>query len=236
MRRGYGQFCPVAKACELLCERWTVLVVRELVAGSQRFNDLRRGLPLMSPTLLSTRLKQLVQTGVIHRVVDEAGGAVYELTQAGGELRTIVEQMGVWGHRWVGSQLEETDLDVGLLMWDIRRGVDAAQFPENRVTVQFEFSDAPKGMVQWWLVSESRDVDLCRQNPGYEVDLLLQSPVRVLTDIWLCRRPFLDAERRGEVHVMGDSHLRKKLSAWLQGSPIAKLGDASLKEVPVGQA
>lgn len=233
MNKGYGQFCPVAKACEILCERWTLVLARELVAGSRRFNDLRRGLPLMSPTLLSKRLKQLVEAGIVNRIANGDGVYSYHLTQAGEELRPIVEQMGVWGHRWVGSQLEDSDFDVGLLMWDIRRGVDADQFPQQRVTVLFEFNDAPEDMHRWWMVSEAGESDLCRENPGFDVDLLIRSSIRVITDVWMCRRSLADAERNGEVKVMGDQVLRRKLPAWLQGSPIARLGETSLRERPV---
>jgi DNA-binding HxlR family transcriptional regulator len=121
----YGQFCPVAKACELLCERWTLLVVRELVCGSRRFNELRRGVPRMSPALLARRLRQLEHSGIVRRLAQGQRGSAYELTQAGQELRPLVESMGDWGHCWVRSDLRRRDLDVGLLMWDIRRSVQA---------------------------------------------------------------------------------------------------------------
>lgn len=235
MSKGYGQFCPLAKAAELLCERWTMILVRELAAGSRRFNDLRRGLPLMSPTLLSRRLKQLVDAGVAERVVDGDGTQAYVLTRAGEELRPMVEFMGTWGHRWVGSRLSEDDLDVGLLMWDIRRGVDPAQFPPERVVLQIEFSDAPEGRSDWWLVSEDGQTDLCMEDPGHEVDLVIRTTVRVLTEIWLCRYSLADAERARDLRVLGNRVLRKRLPVWLQGSPLARLGEASLREEPVPQ-
>ena len=155
----YGQFCPMAKAAEILCERWTLVVVRELTAGSRHFNDLRRGLPLMSPTLLSRRLKQLEAAGVLHRVVN--GSVVsYELTPAGAELQPLVETMARWGSRWVRRRLSHDDLDAGLLMWDIRRQVDASRLPAERVVVQFSFPDAAAGKRHWWLVSEAGTTDL----------------------------------------------------------------------------
>lgn len=236
MSKSYGQFCPLAKAAELLCERWTMILVRELIAGSRRFNDLRRGLPLMSPTLLSRRLRQLEEAGVVRRGSDAGDAGSYELTRAGEELRPMVEFMGVWGHRWVGSRLEDHDLDVGLLMWDIRRGVDPGQFPPERVVLQIHFPDAREGQRDWWLVSEQGETDLCMEDPGYELDLLVQCSVRVLTDIWLCRRSFGAAEKAGEMQVSGARNdLRKKLPAWLQGSPLARLGQASRQADPIAE-
>lgn len=234
MSKGYGQFCPLAKAAELLCERWTMILVRELTAGSRRFNDLRRGLPLMSPTLLSRRLRQLEEAGVVRRG-DEAGDSrSYQLTRAGEELRPMVEFLGAWGHRWVGSQFEDVDLDVGLLMWDIRRGVDPTQFPRERVVLQIHFPDAREGKKDWWLVSEQGETDLCMEDPGHELDLIVNCPVRVLTDIRLCRRRFTAAEQAGDLRVSGvRTDLRKKLPAWLQGSPLARLGEASLSADPI---
>lgn len=233
MSRGYGQFCPLAKAAELLCQRWTILVVRELTAGSRRFNDLRRGLPLISPTLLSRRLKQLVDVGVVEHGADEDGTPSYELTRAGRELRPLVEGMAVWGHRWVGSQLEEDDLDVGLLMWDIRRGVDGSRFPRQRTVVQVLFSDAPDGQRDWWLVAEAGETDLCMEDPGFEVDLVIETSVRTLTAIWLCQCTLDRAERERRLHVYGDRTLRSQLPGWLPGSPLARLGEESLDQHPV---
>lgn len=234
MSKDYGQFCPLAKAAELLCERWTMILIRELIAGSQRFNDLRRGLPLMSPTLLSRRLRQLEQADVVVRSRTDSGAYCYQLTPAGEELRPMVEFMGTWGHRWVGSQLSDSDLDVGLLMWDIRRGVDPSRFPAERTTLQIHFHDAPEGLKDWWLVSENGETDLCMEDPGHELDLMIQCSVRVLTDIWLCRRTLKDAEKTGEMRVSGmRGDLRNQLPRWLQGSPLARLGEASLRTNPI---
>lgn len=231
--KGYGQFCPVAQACELLCERWTVILIRELLAGSRHFNDLRRGLPLMSPTLLSRRLKTLVEAGVVRNVEEPSGGHVYELTPAGRELEPIVVLMGTWGHRWVNTDLAENNLDVGLLMWDMRRGVDTSKFPARRVVVGFEFADAPHGMTDWWLVCEAGEVDLCRNNPGHDLDLLVRASVRSLTAVWMCRRTLEETLRHGDLQILGDPKLVLSLPGWLQGSPIAKLGRQSLEERPI---
>ena len=140
----FGQFCPLAQATQLLCERWTLLVVRELVAGSTRFSELQKGVPLMSPTLLSARLKQLTEAGVITKC-GAGGKTVYQLTEAGRELTPIVQLLGAWGHRWVQTSLVVEDLDASLLMWDMRRSVNSDAFPIHRIVVHFEYAGASEG-------------------------------------------------------------------------------------------
>lgn len=221
--KSFGQFCPLAQATQLLCERWTLLVVRELVAGSTRFNELRKGVPLMSPTLLSARLKQLVEAGVITRTGSKNKGA-YELTKAGRELTPIVQLLGAWGHRWVPTSLVVEDLDASLLMWDMRRSINRDVFPEHRIVVQFEYADASKGAKNWWLVSENGEIELCLNDPGVDVDIVIKSPLRTMTAVWTCKIKFDDAVREGEIKVFGDSALTKNLSEWLQSSALSQLG------------
>lgn len=222
----YAQFCPLAKAAEVLCQRWTMLVVRELIAGGQRFNELQRGLPQMSPTLLTRRLRELESIGIIERRF-ENGASLYVLRQAGEELRAVIEVMSVWGHRWVRSQLVEGDLDAGLLMWDMRRTIDSQHFPSHRVVVEFEFGDAGPGEQHWWLVSCGGETDLCLENPGYEVDLLVKCSLRTMTAVWICEKTLKEAIRRGEVKVIGPAELRDRLPDWLQSSALSRLGAAS---------
>ena len=219
----YGQFCPLAQAAQLLCERWTLIVVRELIAGSTRFNEIKKGVPTMSPTLLSARLKQLVAAKVVEQSGSK-GNYTYNLTSAGLELRPIVELLGAWGHRWAHSNLDKGDLDAGLLMWDMRRTVDPAVFPSYRVVVQFEYPDAPKGERDWWLVSENGEIDLCLNNPGYDVDIMIKCSLKTMTEIWICQQPFRDAVKKGDIKVLGDSKLTSKLQDWLRTSPLARLG------------
>lgn len=225
----YGQFCPLAQATQLLCERWTLIIVRELLAGSTRFNELQKGVPLMSPTLLSTRLKQLVEAGVID-LCGSKGNSTYNLTSAGLELRPIVELLGAWGHRWARSNLNKGDLDAGLLMWDMRRSVDPAIFPNHRIVVQFEYPDAPKGARDWWLVSENGEIDLCLNDHGYDVDIIIRCSLKTMTEIWICEQDFRDAARKGDIKVMGNPKLTNKLQDWLCSSPLSKLG--TLDEFP----
>lgn len=219
----YGQFCPLAQAAQLLCERWTLIIVRELMAGSTRFSELQRGAPLLSPTLLSTRLKQLIKAGVVE-VHEGNSSQTYHLSRSGQELRPIIENLGIWGHHWVGSNLSDGDLDAGLLMWDMRRSVNPQVFPDKRVVVQFEYPDAPQGARDWWLVAESGDIDLCLHDNGYDVDVLVRCSLRTMTEIWTCRRLFNEAVRCHDVDVKGDSKLADRLQAWLRTSALARLG------------
>lgn len=219
----YGQFCPLAQATQLLCERWTLLVVRELIAGSTRFNELQKGVPLMSPTLLSTRLKQLVRAGVLEREGSK-GNYSYTLTPAGHELRPIVELLGAWGHRWARSSLNKGDLDAGLLMWDMRRSIDPNIFPDHRIVVQFEYPDAPPGARKWWLVSENGEVDLCFNDHGYDVDVVIRCSLKTMTEVWICEQNFNDVVKRGDIKVLGDTALVNKLEKWLRSSPLSRLG------------
>jgi len=219
----YGQFCPLAQATQLLCERWTLILVRELIAGSTRFSELQKGVPLMSPTLLSTRLKQLIKSGVIE-VNGAKGNKTYNLTAAGTELRPVIELLGAWGHRWVRSDLNKGDLDAGLLMWDMRRSVDSSIFPDHRVVVQFEYPDAPKGGKDWWLVSDNGEIDLCLNDHGYEIDILIKCSLKVMTKIWICEQSFNDAAKAGDIKILGDTKLTAKLQEWLRTSPLSNLG------------
>ena len=225
----YGQFCPLAQATQLLCVRWTLIIVRELIAGSARFSDLQKGVPLMSPTLLSTRLKHLVKSGVV-KLSGSKGNHSYHLTQAVKELQPVVELLGAWGHHWAQSDLNDGDLDAGLLMWDIRRTVDPAIFPEHRIVVQFEYPDAPRGNKNWWLISDNGEVDLCLKDPGYEIDILIRCSLKVMTQIWICETSFKQAAAKGDVVIMGDPGLTNKLQDWLRSSPLSRLG--SMDAVP----
>ncbi|WP_207062062.1 helix-turn-helix domain-containing protein [Motiliproteus sp. SC1-56] len=214
--KGYGQFCPIAKASEVLGERWTHLVVRELGAGSETFNDLRRGLPLISPSLLSTRLKTLERAGVAERC-EEEGGVRYHLTDAGQDLLPIIMQLGTWGHRWVRSDLSAEDLDPSLLVWDIHRTIDTAFFKAERTVIQIEFTDYTSKFRHWWLVITD-DVDVCLKDQGYEVDLKISSDLKTLTAVWMGDTTIMNAIREHALEVEGSPHLKKNIAVWLGGS------------------
>jgi DNA-binding HxlR family transcriptional regulator len=212
--KGYGQFCPIAKASEVLGERWTNLVIRELIAGSESFSDLRRGLPLISPSLLSARLKSLERAGVVVRTEDDAGIS-YKLTEAGLELKPIIMQLGVWGHRWARSDLSKGDLDPSLLMWDIHRNLNPEPFTAERTVLLFEFTDYPSKFRRWWLVIQGADVDVCLKDPGHDVDLHLSTDLKSLTQVWMGDVTLMQALRTRVITLSGSSHLKKSIAIWL---------------------
>lgn len=212
--KGYGQFCPIAKASEVLGERWTNLVIRELGAGSETFNDIRKGLPLMSPSLLSTRLKSLERSGVLDRS-EHQGNVRYRLTKAGEELTAIIWQLGTWGHRWVRSDLSKDDLDPSLLVWDIHRNINADFFKGDRSVVKFEFTDYSSKFRFWWLVIKDGEVDVCLKDQGYEVDLTLSSDLQTLTAVWMGDLTIMRAMREKLLTVSGSSYLKKNITVWL---------------------
>jgi DNA-binding HxlR family transcriptional regulator len=219
MTRGYGQFCPVAKASEVFAERWTPLVLRELLAGYHRFNDLRRGVPLMSRTLLAQRLKELEAAGIVRSVPKPAGmGNEYYLTEAGEAFRPILELLGGWGARWARGRFEMESLDASLLMWSVRRRINMAAVPEKQVVVRFEFSGLPRGRQShktWWLVLNRDDVDLCLTNPGFEVDLIVRADLGTFTRAYVDPAAFRAALRSGAIALDGPRPLKEALPAWL---------------------
>jgi DNA-binding HxlR family transcriptional regulator len=230
----YGQFCPIAKAAQILAERWTPLVLRELICGSSRFNDLRRGVPLMSSSLLSQRLRFLEREGVVARRPARSGrGFEYHLTDAGRELEPLIMMMGEWGARWVRSRLEPDDLDVSLLMWDMHRTVRPEHFPARRVVVAFEFKDVPQNKRRWWLLSEGDAADLCVTDPGYEVDLFLFADLRTMTAIWIGDLTLEAALASGALEAHGPADLRRRLSGWLGLSAFASVRNMRPASAPV---
>lgn len=218
--KGYGQFCPVAKATEVLGERWTPLIIRELLCDPQSFSTLRKGVPLMSPSLLSSRLKTLEAAGVISRDKTDRG-VFYSLTNAGEELRPIIEQLGVWGQRWARSDMSKKDLDPSLLMWDMHRNIDTSYFGDSRKVLRFEFYDYPPKMRLWWLVITDGDVDICLKDPGHEVDLFVRSRLETMTRIWLGDSTVTRAKREKLLEVRGNSELNRSMAAWIGCSQLA---------------
>jgi DNA-binding HxlR family transcriptional regulator len=208
----YYQFCPVAKAMELLDERWTMLLLRELLLGTAHFNELRRGLPRMSPTLLSHRLDQLQRAGLIERRRDGAD-VRYELTQAGDELRPVVEQLSMWGIRWIG-ELGDSDLDPKLLLWDMHRNLDLAAAPAARTVIALQFPDARPGQRQWWLVIHNGVADVCDADPGYEVAVEVRCSLRALTRYWRGDVEWTTLLLSEEASMLGPSELRAALPSW----------------------
>lgn len=224
MQAGYSQFCPVAMAAEVLCTRWTILLLRELVAGSSRFNDLRRGVPRMSTALLSRRLKELQAAGIVERVASSQshGAHEYHLTEAGRDLRSVIETMGVWGQRWIEADVSLENLDPALLMWDMRRSLDTTPLPQRRSVVEFLYSDLPDSRKHWWLIIErSGSVDLCSVDPGFEVDLYVTTELKPMTSIWLGLSTVRAEQKKQTLALDGDKALARRMQTWLGLSPFA---------------
>ncbi len=224
---GYNQFCPVAMAAEILCSRWTLVLLREIVVGgSTRFNELRRGVPRMSPALLSKRLKELEKAGILSRsqVPGQQDVFEYRLSDAGRDLKPIIEAVGVWGQRWIETDASLKNLDPNLLMWDMRRNIDPTPLPQQRSVIQFIFSDLREAERNWWLiVKPDREVDLCSINPGFDVDLYLATNLRTMTEIWMGYTTLTRAKESGTLAVTGNSKIEADLGVWLKLSPFAKV-------------
>ncbi|WP_298253526.1 helix-turn-helix domain-containing protein [uncultured Arthrobacter sp.] len=205
----YGQFCPLAKAMEILDERWTMLVVRELLAGSTHFNELRRGNPRMSPALLSKRLTRLERSGVVGRRA-EGTHVSYILTASGEELRPAVEALAAWGIRWIG-ELGEADLDPHLLLWDMHRTLPLREWPRRRTVVAFEFDDVPRATARWWLCVSGNQVDVCDVDPGFDVDLTVRTGLRTMVELWRGDRSWQQALREELITLTGTTELARRL-------------------------
>jgi DNA-binding HxlR family transcriptional regulator len=235
--KGYGQFCPVAKAAELFCERWTPLIVRDLAAGATRFSELHRGVPLMSPTLLSRRLKQLEAEGIVERHAPAgARGATYRLTPAGREFVPLVEALGVWGQRWSRRQLADNEVDLGLLIWGLERGVSARAFAAARTVVRLELTDQPRSKRLWWFVNEDGACELCLEDPGFEIDLYLACTLRDMIYILRGDLPLGRAIDLDRLLVEGSVAARRALRGWLNLGPLAQVRSQRPGAAAVGTA
>jgi DNA-binding HxlR family transcriptional regulator len=230
----YGQFCTVARGSEVLGELWTPLVIRELLCGSRRFNEIRRGVPRMSQTLLTKRLRKLEELGIVLRTPCESTWE-YRLTQAGEELRPLVVGLGHWGARWIGSRLKQDQLDAGFLMWDIRRFARLEEFPrDRRVVIHFRFTDAPARERQWWLVVEGGTSDLCRDDPGHELDVIVESTVRALTEVWTGDAEPAEHTAAGHLKISGGGRNGSRLWSWIGRSMFAPSRGAAREAIGGG--
>lgn len=220
----YKQFCPVAMAAEILCTRWTVVLLRELLAGSTRFNELRRGVPRMSPALLSQRLKELEAADIVTRKAgSERGAFEYQLTAGGRELGSIVAAFGVWGQRRIASHLSLQHLDAQLLMWDMRRNLNTTPMPKKRSVVQFAYPELSPTQRSWWLIVDPEEhVDLCSIDPGFDVDLYVSVDLRSMTAIWMGLDTVRCAIEDRRMMLTGNRELAAAMQAWLGLSPFAK--------------
>jgi DNA-binding HxlR family transcriptional regulator len=220
MSSQYGQFCPVSVASEIFAERWTPLVLRELILGSTRFNDIHRGLPRMSRALLARRLRDLERHGVVKR----NGEGDYRLTSCGEEFQDIIVGLGKWGQRWT-SRVERDKLDSVLLMWDMRRRIAQDRLPNERVTVQFDYRGVPPRQQRrsHWLVLQRDEVDVCTKDPGFEVQLFVDADLAAFTRVWLGDLTFTQAQLTGAIRLSGDRRWARAFPSWLLLSSLAEV-------------
>jgi DNA-binding HxlR family transcriptional regulator len=225
----YSQFCPVAKAAEVIAERWTPLILRELLLGNTRFNGIRRGVPGISPALLSQRLRELARAEIVHKR-EQRGAGEYELTEAGLELWPVIQSLGTWGKKWTGDRFRRDELDAGVLMLDMSRRVNRAALPSDRTLIHFEFSGAPPRQGDFWMMLDraalaSEDecdraccADVCFQHPGFDVDLDVRAELRSMVAIWMGDLSWESAIRQRSVQLDGPPALKKQLPNWFERS------------------
>jgi DNA-binding HxlR family transcriptional regulator len=221
MKRGYGQYCPLALAAELLCERWTILVVSRLLDGCAQFNEIHRGIPRISPSLLSQRLAELERAGLVVREPAAKGKARrYAVTDAGRELEPIIMDLAAWGQRW-SRDMTHDDLDPAFLAWSMHRRIDTGRMPPGRTVIELEFTGAPRDCRRFWLVHEDGRVEMCLKHPGFEVDLRVLSDIRVFVEAWRGIRNLRTEIGAGRVRVLGPARLCRQFPAWLQLSQLS---------------
>jgi DNA-binding HxlR family transcriptional regulator len=223
----YGQYCPVARAAEVLAERWTLLVIRELLWGNERFTAIARGVPRMSPSLLSTRLRELRRAGLVTREVVD-GEPRYRLTEAGRELDKLVEGLGAWGQRWM-QEFREDEYDPALLMLDIarERSLDTARLPAGPEVVELRFTDVPERHERWWLTFARTGVEVGETDPGVAPRAWLETDPGTLTRVWMGDLSWAAALREELLRVKGDVAASRAVPTWIGVSRFAKVESAA---------
>lgn len=214
-RLGYGQYCPISRALDLLGERWTLMIVRDLLVGTTRFNDIARGLPGLSRSLLSKRLRQLERAGLVERLDGE-----YLLTEAGRDLEPIVFGFGEWGAKWTFGEPDPAELDPELLVWWMHTRLDTSQLPDRRCVLHLRFRDVTD---QFWLVIESGTASVCLSDPGYDVDVQIISDLGTLYEVWLGRKPLRAALREERLEFAGQAAMTRRMPSVFQLSPVAEI-------------
>jgi DNA-binding HxlR family transcriptional regulator len=223
----YGQFCPIAKATEIIGEKWTMLIIRELLMGGSRFNELQRGLSLISPTVLSKRLDSLARHGlVLKKKIPGQKGYEYFPTESCKELLPVIRSIGEWGMRWARSNLTEKDYDVELLMVYLKRSIVAEKLVGKETVIRFKFTDIDE-YPDWWLVAKGEEVDLCVNDPGKDVDVYFTSSVKTMADIWMGDNTYSKAIRDGSLKLVGNKTLTRNITSWMNASIFADLPPAN---------
>jgi DNA-binding HxlR family transcriptional regulator len=226
--RGYGQFCPIARSSELLAERWTPIIVRNLLNGCRTFNEIRQGAPGISTALLAQRLETLERHGVLVRVAKQHGrGATYELTEMGRALRPVCDALGQWGARWL--EMEPRHMDPAYILWATLKLVDVDRIPDGTTTVRFRLSDQPTN--DYWMLLRKPQPELCTRASGYLEDLVCPTDSRTLVDLHLRRTTYAAVLRSGRLTLEGVSPLARRFRTWFKTSPFAdylpeRIGDA----------
>jgi len=211
--RSYAQYCPIAKTAEIIGDRWSILILRDMLVGTEHFNDLVRGLPGISRTLLASRLRHLEASGLVAKSEGR-----YLLTEAGLDLRPLVFSMAEWGAKWAFPEPEPEDLDPDLLVWWMHGQMDQSLAPGSRAVVQIDFMDCN---AHYWLVVEPADVSVCLTDPGFDIDVLLRSTRRALYQVWMGRSDFGAARRSGEIELSGNPAYVRAFPKWLRMSPVS---------------
>jgi DNA-binding HxlR family transcriptional regulator len=225
--KGYGQFCPIAMACETFAERWTPLILRELLFGARRFNEIRQGMPLISRTLLGQRLRELEDAGVVQsQPLARGRGREYRPTPAAEEFREVLERLGEWGQRWSTTQFDPDNLDLTLLMWNVKRRIAFTKLPDRRIVVRFDFRAFParcRALRTSWLILERRGSDVCLKDPGHEVDLVVSADAGAMARVWTGAITFAQAVREGGLRLEGPRDLVRAFPTWLLLSHFAQV-------------
>ena len=222
----YGQFCPIAKATEIIGEKWTILIIRELLMGATRFNEMQRGLSLISPTLLTKRLNSLADHGlIVKKKIPGQQGYEYFPTESCKELLPVIKSLGDWGMRWARENLTDTEYDVQLLMLYLQRSVQTDKLIGNETVIRFKFTDI-KDLADWWLIATERSVDVCVKDPGKDVDIYFTCDVRTMADVWMGDFSYKKAVRENRLKVVGPTALTNNIFSWLNTSIFADLPPA----------
>ena len=232
--QGYGQFCPVAVAAEVIAERWTPLVLRGLFCGATRFNEIQGSVPRMSSALLSRRLKELEHAGIIQKKPVRTGrGFEYALTDSGREIFPVLDKMGMWAQKWLRREItSEKNLDPDAMFWELRQSIITDRHRvDGRRVVEFQLSDMPSSRRFYWLVFEGETVDICVKNPGHEVDLWVTAGMRTLVEIWLGHRSLSNAMNDESIRLDGSTREIATFSTWFTSSPFAKYGRDAAQDV-----
>lgn len=222
----YKQFCPVAKASELLGEKWTFLIIREALMGATRFNEFQRGMALISPTMLTKRLNELTENGLmVRKKINMQKGYEYFLSEAGKDLYPVIMQLGDWGMKWARGQMQNSELDVELLMIYLVRSIKPEKLAGNETTIQFNFTDL-ENLKKWWIVVQNDEVDVCLEDPGRDVDVWFNTDLRTMIEVWMGDTTYKKAIRESRLKLLGPPQLTSNVSRWMAYSIFAGIPEA----------